>query len=231
MRLGRVLVRTARAVLARLEDPAAIRRNVFVAAKLLPLQGTAPYLVVPRVSSSSAGSDLDIPPKDLWEGYGATAEDYLRCGTDDVAAMVTLLNAAGLSMDRVSRVLDFGCAAGRMLRHFPRGRSDLELWGVDIKARPIAWCQQHFGPPFRFATTTTLPHLPFEDNYFDLVYGGSVFTHIADLADAWLLELKRVLRPDGFAYITIHDGHTVELLRGRYRGRSDYGRITPSCGR
>ena len=220
--LRRVLRTLMRTLAAGLDDPAAIRRNVFVAGKLVPLQGTAEYLVVPRSSTSPRGARLEIPPKDLWEGYGTTAEDYLRCGADDVAEMVKLLSAGGLRIEAVSRVLDFGCAAGRMLRHVPHDREDLELWGVDIKAQPIAWCQQHFGPPFRFVTTTTTPHLPFEDNYFDLVYAGSVFTHIADLADAWLLELRRVLRPAGFAYITIHDRHTVELLRGRYRGRSDY---------
>src|SRR5205809_932972 len=61
--------------------------------------------------------------------------------------------------------------------------------------------------------STTLPHLPFEDNYFDLIYSGSVFTHISDLADAWLLELRRVLRPDGMLYITVHDDHTVDVLK------------------
>jgi SAM-dependent methyltransferase len=67
-------------------------------------------------------------------------------------------------------------------------------------------------PPFRFATTTTFPHLPFEDNFFDLVYAGSVFTHIADLAESVALELRRILRPGGRLYITIHDEHTMELI-------------------
>lgn len=29
--------------------------------------------------------------------------------------------------------------------------------------------------------------LKFADGYFDVIYGGSVFTHIDDLADAWFL--------------------------------------------
>jgi ubiquinone/menaquinone biosynthesis C-methylase UbiE len=67
-----------------------------------------------------------------------------------------------------------------------------------------------------FANTTTLPHVPYEDNYFDLIYAGSVFTHIADLADAWLLELKRILRPGGMLYVTVHDDHTLEVLRADF---------------
>ena len=84
--------------------------------------------------------------------------------------------------------------------------------GVDINAKHINWCQLNLGPPFFFATTTTAPHLPFEDGYFDLIYSGSVFTHISDLADAWLLELRRIVRKGGYLYITIHDKRTVEVL-------------------
>ena len=87
-----------------------------------------------------------------------------------------------------------------------------EVWGVDISARHIMWCQNHLSPPFKFATVTTAPHLPFEDGYFDLIYCGSVFTHIADLADAWLLELKRIVKPGGRLYITVHDKHTLDLI-------------------
>jgi ubiquinone/menaquinone biosynthesis C-methylase UbiE len=44
---------------------------------------------------------------------------------------------------------------------------------------------------------TILPHLPFEDRSFDVVYAGSVFTHIDDLAQTWFLELRRVLHAGG----------------------------------
>jgi SAM-dependent methyltransferase len=126
-----------------------------------------------------------------------------------------------MAPETITRILELGCAAGRMLRFCPRTSADAELWGVDIKAAQIAWCQEHFPPPFRFATTTTLPHLPFEDRYFDFVFCGSVFTHIGDLADAWLLELRRILRPGGMAFITIHDEHSVDLLLHRERDRAD----------
>ena len=100
------------------------------------------------------------------------------------------------------RILDFGCGAGRMIRFFDDLAEECEIWGVDIVAEYIIWCQQHLSPPFRFATSTTFPHLPFEDRYFDFIYCASIFTHIADLADAWLLELRRVTRPNGRIYIT-----------------------------
>ncbi len=108
-----------------------------------------------------------------------------------------------------------------------------EIWGADIEAEYIYWCRQHLSPPFHFATTTTIPHLPFEDRHFALIYCMSVFTHIDDLAEAWLLELRRVLSPEGRLLITICDRHTVELLDGprkdhpfakRMRGDATYRR-------
>ena len=106
-----------------------------------------------------------------------------------------------------------------MLRCYPRSDSTAELWGVDYNVGYITWCQQHFGPPFLFAITTTAPHLPFEDNYFDFAYCGSVFTHISHLADAWFLELRRIVRHGGYLYITVHDTASIELLRTRYKDR------------
>jgi hypothetical protein len=55
-----------------------------------------------------------------------------------------------------------------------------------------------------------------------------VFTHIDDLADAWLLELKRILRPGGRLYITVLDKNSLQSLINRY---SDYpfGRFVRSC--
>jgi SAM-dependent methyltransferase len=107
-----------------------------------------------------------------------------------------------------------------MLRFVPRP-ADGEFWGVDIKAETIDWCQQHLAP-LNFAATTTYPHLPFEDSYFDLVYACSVFTHIADLPDAWFLELRRVLRPGGYAYLTVIDGDSVRKFMVEFRGKLDW---------
>ena len=131
--------------------------------------------------------------------------------------MLEVLKKAGATPETFDRVLDLGCAAARMLRFYPYSSDKSELWGADVEARHISWCQQHLGSPFLFFTTTTSPHLPFEDNYFDLIYCGSVFTHISDLADAWLLELRRVLRKGGYAFITISDKATMDLLFTKYR--------------
>jgi SAM-dependent methyltransferase len=199
-----------------LSSPRSILANRFVSAKLLPLGANDRHAILMRPSPAPLDDGLPTPPRRLWERWGDSLEGYLHTGRADVQGMVDLLAEVGVLVDSIARVLDFGCADGRMLRFFPR-TDELELWGVDINAERIAWAQQHLAPPFRFVTTTTAPHLPFEDTYFDFIYCLSVFTHISDLADAWFLELLRVLRPGGHVYLTIHDEHTVELLLGRYR--------------
>ena len=167
------------------------------------------YCIKPNVPG---GEGLPIPPEELWVGYGPDVESYLSEGKNDVAEMVRILEESGVPFKDTNRVLEFGCAAGRMLRHVPEFAPKAELWGVDISAAHIQWCVNNLTPAMHFATTTTIPHLPFEDRYFDFVFGGSVFTHIEDTQQAWLLELGRVLRSLGRLFITIHDEHTVRLL-------------------
>lgn len=205
-------------------DPSRVLANPYVSGKLVPAAGNRSHTISPRARPANGwleGDALPLPPKELWEGYGETDAEFLACGREDMDSMLRTVQRAGVAPEGLRRVLEFGCAAARMLRFFPRTSEAIELWGADIKAAHIDWCQRHLGPPFRFVATTTAPHLPFEDNYFDLVYCGSVFTHISDLADAWLLELRRILRPGGHAYVTIHDRHTIELLLTKYAERPD----------
>ena len=158
-------------------------------------------------------SRLPVPPEKLWLGYGKTAEEWLESGQRHVAVMRNLLAESDYHFGDGHRVLELGCAAGRMLRCLEDVSDRCEIWGTDISGEHIYWCKQQLNPPFHFFITTTAPHLPFGDGYFDLIFAGSVFTHIDDLADAWLLELRRLLKPGGRLYITIHDNETVRILR------------------
>jgi SAM-dependent methyltransferase len=227
--LKRVLYRVAGAHVERFVQGASVVNNAYLSAKLIPFErrdtGDGEHLVVVRragVSATGADAAAPVPPPELREGWLGSDEDYLEPGRRDMETMLRRLGDAGASPAQFRRVLDFGCAAGRMLRFFPEP-DRRECWGVDIKARHIAWCQEHLSPPFLFAMTTTFPHLPFEDDYFDLIYCSSVFTHIGDLPDSTFLELRRVLRPGGYVYVTIHDEHSIESLLQRYpeRGLTD----------
>ncbi|MCC7387178.1 MAG: class I SAM-dependent methyltransferase [Phycisphaerales bacterium] len=150
-----------------------------------------------------------MPPQRLWHGYAPTIEQVMAIGERNVTRMLDILQGAECRPRPGWSVLDFGCAAGFMTRHFRHladhasGEAGGEVWGVDLSGPHIDWCMRHLAPPFRFALTSSFPSLPFEDGRFDLVYCGSVFSHIGEHCDGWLLELARVLRPGGTLYLTL----------------------------
>jgi SAM-dependent methyltransferase len=170
---------------------------------------------LPAQKDHSAERDEDglpIPPLELLEGYSPSVESYLIAGRHHIAAMLEALRQDGFELPLAPRVLDFGCGIGRLIRRLYGYARAGQVWGVDISASHIHWCNRNLWPPFRFAVTTTVPHLPFKDGYFDLIYAGSVFTHIEDLADAWLAELHRILAPSGYGFLTYHDDNFIRLL-------------------
>jgi SAM-dependent methyltransferase len=144
---------------------------------------------------------IPIPPVDLSARLGQSPlarsdrERYLERGRQSRRAIERVLPGdwswAGKS------VLDFGCGAGRTVRHLAPLAPECELWGSDISAQCIEWDRLHLSPPVSFTTNDEVPPLPFPDAKFDLVYALSVFTHIAEHWAAWLLELDRVLAPGG----------------------------------
>jgi SAM-dependent methyltransferase len=111
---------------------------------------------------------------------------------------------------RGKRVLDFGCGAGRTLRHFLDEAGDgAEFWGCDIDAASIAWLNANLDPPIRGFVNGARPPLAQPDDRFDLIYAYSVFTHIGAEWSAWLLELHRVLVPGGLLVASfLGSGHS-----------------------
>jgi ubiquinone/menaquinone biosynthesis C-methylase UbiE/ketosteroid isomerase-like protein len=172
----------------------------------LPYKPGEDYLL-PMPAQRERGAALPIPPQELWLGY-----NYPSHGKLHVEKMLEVVTDSGFAFADGDRILDLGCGAGRMIRHLEPLAERCEIWGTDISAPHIFWCRENLSPPFHFATTTKVPHLPFEDRSFALIYCGSLFTHIDDLAEAWLLELRRILAPGGRLYVTIHDQHTMALF-------------------
>ncbi|MEK6271936.1 MAG: class I SAM-dependent methyltransferase [Actinomycetota bacterium] len=137
--------------------------------------------------------------------------------------MLLALERSRFDWELCDGVLEFGCSNGKMLRWLATYAPDRQIWGVDIQADKLMWAMQNLSPPFYFATTTTVPHLPFPDGHFDLIFAGSVFTHIAELHVAWLLELERILSRRGFLYITLHDEASIQVASKS--GNSRYARF------
>lgn len=198
-----------------------IPHNPSLTGKFIAYDQEADSFIIERLGSDqSALAEPGLPAPTQHKNLRHTPDGlkaYLESGKRDHETMMRILAEAGFAVRPGQSILDFGCSTARILRWFKDDAAIAEFWGADIHAGDIAWCKTNLSPPFKFATTTMQPHLPFEDATFDMIYAGSLFTHIDDQADSWFLELRRVLKPGGFVYVTIHDEHTVEVFAGRLK--------------
>jgi len=156
-------------------------------------------------------SELPVPDENFLK-YGQKERYHINSGRHDSGILREALIRNGIDPKTgPGNILEFGCANARVLRWFCDWANYGEAWGVDVNAPLVFWCHQNLSPPFHFAVSTTAPNLFFEDRFFSLVFCMSVFTHIDDLHLSWLCELRRITKPGGFVYITVHDENTHRI--------------------
>ena len=153
-----------------------------------------------------ASPELVAPPADLrYNVVGpCTIPEFFAGGAQAVQDIERALESIGRSLGTVKAFLDFGCGCGRVLLALERRAAACALTGCDVDAGSVEWCQQHLLRS-RCLVTDGLPPLPFESGSFDLIWCGSVFTHLdEDRQDRWLKELHRLLTPDGILLASVH---------------------------
>lgn len=106
------------------------------------------------------------------------------------------LRSASVPIDRLQRIFDFGAGLGRSL--FVMNDWEIpgaELHAAEVNSRAATWLKDNVDFA-RIVQNEIVPPLPYEDNFFDLALGISVFTHLRlDLQFAWAWEMFRVLKP------------------------------------
>ena len=142
------------------------------------------------------------------EGYGTAKEsfNYWASGHGDWLNVCTAMerHLGSVPCPPLPRLLDFGCATGRFLRHaWVFGKEQVDPWGCDFAPANVQWVKRHLPSEFKVVLNSSSAHLPFPDGYFDVVTGFSVFTHIDQFEEAWLLELRRITSKRGLLYLTI----------------------------
>jgi SAM-dependent methyltransferase len=129
-----------------------------------------------------------------------------------------LFAETGQRLGDFPRLLDWGCGCARLTRYLI-ALPGVQTTGVDVDPDNIAWCQANF-PQSRWQSIALRPPTPFADASFDLAIGLSVFTHLKEPdQNLWLAELRRLIRPNGWALMTIHGAGSIawsQLTGERY---------------
>lgn len=154
----------------------------------------------------------DLPPDEsIHRVSGPTSNgvSYLNGGFSDYHRFRRLAQEAGVTISAETRLLDWGCGCGRVIRHFMD--EGVQVTGIDIDALNIAWCRDHLAPG-RFETVDLMPPTPLEDNSFDVIISSSVLSHLTEeVMNEWLAEMNRVLTPGGVALLSYNGDGTSYL--------------------
>lgn len=133
------------------------------------------------------------------KNYNLTAESYTRTRafiSEDIEHLVSYAKTG-------ERILDSGSASGRLYGVLKE--KGVSYFGVDLSERLIEIAKNAY-PEANFRVLNALD-LPFEDSYFDKVYGISVVHNIPsfDFQLQYLREARRVLKPEGKLILRVWD--------------------------
>jgi len=100
------------------------------------------------------------------------------------------------SLDEINSVLDIGCNIGKFLQFLPFKYK----YGVDISPFAVKIAKNE-GVNAKVVDVEA-EKLPYKANFFDMVFCMEILEHLFD-ASLLFLEIKRVLKPRGYLYITV----------------------------
>jgi SAM-dependent methyltransferase len=179
----------------------------------------------PDVAEVEQAESFPLPPHEmrLLSAGTAAPDRFVASGKTGIEWLRTTLARHGASMDDGTDILEFGCGAGRYLRHLSDRAG--ELVAVDYNPYLLAWAEANLRFA-RFAVCGPRPPMPEPDDLFDVVFAVDVFSHLDDSSQVpWFDELTRVLRPGGLMLITLHGASRTENLPMGLRRTFGEGRL------
>mgnify|MGYP005849761411 CR=1 FL=1 len=142
----------------------------------------------------------------------SSASLFLSVGERTMANLEAALESAGLTLAGGQTALDFGCGCGRTMFWLSRRFPAVYWHGCDVDAEAVQWCGRSF-PNAVFSVNTEFPPLSCASSSFDIIFGISVFTHLAEeYQKAWVPELHRVLKPGGVLLLSFYGRNLWEGL-------------------
>lgn len=147
--------------------------------------------------------NFKFPPDYLmYESFMMDYENYYKSGEAAANEFIKLLKKYK-DIDPV-RILDWGCGPARIVRHIPDIiPKNSEVFATDYNKNSIHWNKKNINN-VSFNLNGIKAELPYQDNFFDFVYGISIFTHLSEkLHYDWKEELTRVLKKDGILLLSL----------------------------
>lgn len=96
--------------------------------------------------------------------------------------------------DNIKVVMDLGCGKGDSVDLFRELNPAIKWYGLDIEISPEV--EQRTRTDVEFLSFDGIA-IPFEDNYFDLIYSNQVLEHVRH-PEALLTDVHRALKPGGY---------------------------------
>ncbi|MEM8720124.1 MAG: class I SAM-dependent methyltransferase [Cyanobacteria bacterium P01_G01_bin.39] len=166
------------------------------------------YATVKLLSGNT--TSIPVPPPDLRARVHGADElaPFHKIGEVVASDLDKTIKSLDLELNDRSNILDFGCGCGRIVSWFQDLHPNSKFFGSDIDSEAITWCQENLSHLGNFSVNPAMPTLPYQDQFFDLLYSISIFTHLPEeMQFAWLKELQRVCKPGAYLLLTVHGSH------------------------
>jgi len=167
---------------------------------------------VARVSDAFDPGRLEInrevAPAD--QMYAYAPELYFFAGRAAVRCIALAMAAAGVK--QVHNILDFGSGFGRVLRYLHAAFPEAALTASEMRQDKLDWCHEKFGA--RGVPSAEDPTRLRFDDQFDLIWAGSILTHVGE--DRWTDFVRlfaNSLRHGGVVVFTVYGKYVADLIR------------------
>lgn len=167
---------------------------------------------------------IKLPPDYLmYESFRLDYDKYYFDGKDTAKWLVATLEKYK-DLEGV-KILDWGCGPARIVRHLPAILPSCEIYGTDYNKKTIDWCLSNI-EKVKFYENDINPPLSFEENYFDVIYGISILTHLSEKSHHdWLKELVRVTKENGIILLTTQGNAFRNILSEAEKYRFAQGEL------
>ncbi len=169
--------------------------------------------------------EIKLPPDYLiYESFQIHYPKYYNESKDSAIGIVNLIKKHIQLRDK--KILDWGCGPGRLIRHLPEVVGNgCRYFGTDYNTKSIEWCKMNL-PGIEFNVNSLEADLPYSDDFFDVIYGISIFTHLSEqMHVSWMNELNRIIKPGGVMYLTTQGDNFRIKLTEVEREKYDKGEL------